>query len=155
MLIVIKHGHASGGKTSPTYQSWRAMRQRCNCPNNKDYHSYGGKGIKVDTQWNSFTKFLEDMGERPSKEYSLDRVDSNKNYEPSNCQWILKSENSSKANSERWPESTWVDRLCLHCNKSFKVKRSDLLRGHGKFCSISCGITFRNLAKGRKGGVEC
>jgi len=96
-----KHGHSSNGKTSPTYQSWRAMQQRCECPKNKDYHSYGGKGIKVDIKWKSFINFLEDMGERPSKDYSLDRINPEKDYEPSNCQWITKTENSKKGNAQR------------------------------------------------------
>jgi len=96
-----KHSHSIHG-TSPTYQSWRAMKQRCYCPNNKDYHNYGGKGIIVCEEWkDSFIQFLSDMGVRPSKDYSLDRIDPNKNYCPSNCQWILKTENSRKGNLQR------------------------------------------------------
>jgi hypothetical protein len=101
------HGHSIGGKTSPTYQSWRAMKQRCYCPKNKDYHSYGGRGIRVDTAWlDSFNMFLADMGPRPSKEYSLDRINPDGNYTSSNCQWILKSENSQKGNAQRNRKAT-------------------------------------------------
>ena len=101
-LHVESHGHSIGGKTSPTYQSWRAMKQRCYCENNKDYHNYGGKGIHVCIEWlDSFNTFLVDMGERPSKDYSLDRIDPEQHYCQSNCQWLLKSENSSKGNAQR------------------------------------------------------
>lgn len=99
--IIERHGHATGGKTSITYQSWRAMNQRCNCSKNKDYHNYGGRGIQVTPEWKSFVSFLNNMGERPSKEYSLDRIDPDGNYTPFNCQWILKTENSRKGNAER------------------------------------------------------
>lgn len=95
------HGHASNGKTSPTYQSWRAMHQRCECPKNKDYKNYGERGIYVIEDWKMFETFLLDMGERPSKDYSLDRINPDDIYKPSNCQWILKTENSRKGNAER------------------------------------------------------
>lgn len=66
------------------------------------YNNYGGKGIIVCSEWkDSFKQFLFDMGERPSKDYSLDRIDPTKNYCPLNCQWILKAENSRKGNTQR------------------------------------------------------
>lgn len=106
----IIHGHSQGGKTSCTYQSWRAMHQRCECINNKDYHNYGGRGITIQDSWNSFSQFLEDMGERPSKEYSLDRINPEDNYELANCRWILKTENSKRAMSNRTRDKK--GRLC-------------------------------------------
>lgn len=93
------HGHSVGGKTSLTYMSWRAMKQRCLCPKNKDYKYYGGKGVKVDSLWvSSFVTFLNDMGERPSKQHSLDRIDPDGDYSKDNCRWVLKSTNSHRSN---------------------------------------------------------
>lgn len=90
-----------GMSYSPTYSSWKGAKQRCYNKNSKKYHIYGGKGIKVCDRWlNSFENFLEDMGER-TIDQSLDRIDPNGNYEPSNCRWISKSENSSRGTVNR------------------------------------------------------
>ena len=79
-----------------TYKSWIAAKQRCTNPHNHNYKNYGGRGIKMCDKWlNSYDKFLNDMGERPSKEYTLDRIDVNGNYEPSNCKWSTHIEQSN------------------------------------------------------------
>ncbi|MGQ3740882.1 AP2 domain-containing protein [Bacillus sp. Fil] len=86
-----KHGHSSNKKHSLEYSSWHNMRQRCLNPNNTNYPNYGGRGILVCERWKDFENFLEDMGERPSMEYTLDRIDSNGDYEPNNCRWSDKT----------------------------------------------------------------
>jgi hypothetical protein len=79
-----------GGRNSPTYQTWRAMRRRCNDKKYVSYPFYGAKGIKVCPEWNhprtGFKRFLDDMGERPDG-MTLDRRDVFGDYEPSNCRW--------------------------------------------------------------------
>ena len=66
------------------------MKQRCLNPNHIHYKHYGGKGIKICDRWqgaHGFANFIKDMGPKPSLKYSLDRIDSSKNYCPENCRW--------------------------------------------------------------------
>lgn len=93
--IYVTHGQSK----TPTYVSWRQMKQRCRNVNCTSYTRYGGKGITVCDRWNRFEIFLEDMGPRPSVDYCIDRIDATKGYMPSNCRWVTKSENSKEARS--------------------------------------------------------
>jgi hypothetical protein len=81
------------GRTShPLYNGWRGMKQRCFDVNSTQFKYYGGRGITVCERWlNSFAAFLEDMGERP-KNHTLDRINNDGNYEPSNCRWASQTE---------------------------------------------------------------
>lgn len=76
---------------SREYKSWEMMIQRCTNPNFTRYPLYGGRGIKVCNRWLDFRNFYEDMGKRPENT-SLDRINVNGNYEPTNCRWASQSE---------------------------------------------------------------
>lgn len=89
---------------TPTYHSWAAANDRCTNPRHKWYNAYGGRGIVVCERWRrgrdnpqAFANFLADLGERPSKELTLDRLDVNGPYAPEwngkkQCKWATKSE---------------------------------------------------------------
>lgn len=80
-----------GLEGTPVYHSWASMIQRCSNPNFPHYSYYGGRGIKVCKRWKIFANFYADMGERP-KELTLERINNQGNYEPSNCKWATKLE---------------------------------------------------------------
>lgn len=97
-----KHGEARLGNTTKEYTTWTAMKSRCLYKKNKFYHYYGGRGIKVCDRWlDSFENFLTDLGRRPSDQHSLDRVDPNGNYEPSNCKWSTDQEQNRNKRYEQ------------------------------------------------------
>lgn len=78
-----------------TYVSWAHMRTRCLSAEHNCFKNYGGRGITICERWlNSVENFIADMGPRPSRKHSLERIDVNGNYEPSNCKWATTGEQS-------------------------------------------------------------
>jgi len=131
-------GHLRSGKTkscgckrtthglwgTPEYAVWGAMIQRCDNPNNGNYKNYGKRGVSVCKSWHSFENFISDMGSRPSKKHSIDRLDNDGDYSPENCQW--RTTKQQRANTSRnvfyahdgvkMTISQWAEKI--GCNKN-------------------------------------
>jgi hypothetical protein len=86
----MKHGDRTKTHRAPEYVSWVQMKQRCSNPNHHAYGRYGARGITVCASWERYENFLADMGRKPSKSHSLDRIDNDRGYSPDNCRWATK-----------------------------------------------------------------
>lgn len=118
----------------PEYYSWQSMKRRCEDSRSTGFDRYGGRGITVCDRWkNSFEAFFEDMGKRPTRSHSLDRIDNDGNYEPSNCRWATKREQSRNTRTNRMLSyhgklMSFVELLEL-CGKSHSTLFNRLKRG--------------------------
>jgi hypothetical protein len=91
----IRHGRYR----TPEYVSWASAKQRCHNPKYAAFHLYGGRGIRMSDEWRAdFAAFLAHIGPRPTKAHSLDRIDTDGNYEPGNVRWATAEE---QANNRR------------------------------------------------------
>lgn len=94
----IKHGYFH----EPWYQSYKGMMERCYLASNGNYKQYGGKGVTVCEEWHDINKFAEWVETSDySPGFTIDRIDPLGNYEPNNCQWLTRSDNSKKAFEDR------------------------------------------------------
>lgn len=117
-----------GGKGTPEYRAWKHMRERCNNPNDKRYENYGGRGIRVCDRWNDFTAFMSDLGPRPSRRHSIERIDVNGHYEPGNVKWATVKEQARNKTTTLYVEVDGRIKKVSDLAETLGVKYDTLLK---------------------------
>jgi len=150
----------------PLYTVWSHIKDRCYNPNSKHFHRYGGRGITVCARWlNDFKAFYDDMLPLYIEGFSIDRVDNNGNYEPSNCRFAdakqqsLNKENNRRIDTEEWgsitiseaSERTGIFLQTLYHRVNSKYKNKNILREPGIKINTPWGLLSRQEAAAKSG----
>lgn len=120
-------------QTALEYRTWQGMKRRCLNPNEPGYKNYGGRGIEVCERWkNSYENFYADMGPKPTKTHTLERIDNNKGYCPENCKWATRLEQQGNVRTNRLLTydnrtmclAAWARELGVHSSKlTYRVNK--------------------------------
>ncbi len=130
-----KHGLAS----SKPHMIWVSMRKRCNNPSDKAYKWYGAKGVKVHPAWESFENFWADMGPSYKEGLSIERVDVTGGYEPGNCTWITRSEQTRNKRVSLWVETPAGSMLACDAARLYGLTHATI---HGRWTSGKRGAAL-------------
>lgn len=117
----VRHGQARLNQASRIYRIWTGILTRVSGTSKPHHRNYKNRGIDMDPRWRSFETFLADMGDRPSRAHSIDRVDNSRGYWPDNCRWATNVEQARNRRSNRLfthdgvtaPVAAWAERTGL------------------------------------------
>jgi hypothetical protein len=148
MASRVTHGAYMDGIEKPEHYVWRTMLRRCNNPKATGYAYYGGKGITVCKRWLRYENFIADMGDRPSKDYSLDRIDTKKNYSPSNCRWATRSEQQKNKSTTKIYMNGKFRGTLVECAEYLGISKNCAYERWKNWGSLEKGTKWQQLKKG-------
>ena len=129
--------HGEGNPMTPRYRAWAHMLERCKNPWHPHYKNYGGRGIKVCDRWKHYEKFVEDMGPHPGKGWSIDRIDNNGAYEPTNCRWAT---TKMQRRNQRTTKLTFLQVADIRYRRLAGEASAALAKKFGVSQSLVCNI---------------
>jgi len=133
-----------GMTKSSEFHIWQGMLARCYNPDMKKYNRYGGRGISICDRWkNSFENFYIDMGMKPSRLHSIDRVNNNGNYEPDNCRWITRKQNMNNTRRSRYIEYDGITKTVSEWSDELNIPYKRLLARLNNW-SVEKSFTYKN-----------
>lgn len=133
MLVVVKLKGATMSNRpnrEPEYSSWISMRRRCLEKGNNRYYRYGGRGITICKAWSVYETFLRDMGRKPHRSYSIERIDVDGNYEPRNCKWASRLEQGRNRKDTVRFRGVSLRKLCQDLSLPYAAAWCRLKNGH-------------------------
>ncbi len=142
-------------KPAPSaYFTWVEMRQRCHNPNNPRYRSYGGRSITVCAEWESYERFIADMGPRPSPVHTLDRENNDKGYYKSNCRWVTMRVQMRNTRKNRWITlhgktqclTDWANEVGVH----YTVIIARIKRGYSEHDAVYNPLLVKKHGRGAR-----
>ena len=110
---------------TPTYKTWTEMKARCLNPSNDSYPNWGGRGITICTRWMKFENFLADMNVRPAG-MTIERIDNNGNYEPSNCRWATPKQQARNTRRNRLIKYKGITKTLIEWAEIMRISPSAL-----------------------------
>ena len=109
------------------YRIWSSMKHRCRGKNHEAYHNYGGRGIKVCDEWNKYKAFRKWALENGySDELTLDRIDNNGNYEPSNCRWATMKQQCANKRTNHYVIVNGEKMIIAECSRKYGIPKSTI-----------------------------
>jgi len=126
---------------------WNCMLERCENPAWGRYADYGGRGIKVCERWHSLENFIADMGPRPSRDHSLDRVDNAGDYCPENCRWATRAEQSRNTRRNVWLDTPDGPRVLTDVGRACGVGHGAIQKRLASGWDPKLAVTVRSRAK--------
>lgn len=134
--------HGMSVERPSVYMVWQNMLNRCRSVKDKDFKNYGARGIVVCDRWKDFAKFYADMGDKP-KSLTLERIDNDGNYEPSNCRWASRKEQGSNRRTNRLVEWNGVTKTITGWRDSTGIPKSTLCNRLDNGWSVEEALTIK------------